>query len=192
MSDRVVRKVGRTPGDWPSEGSVSPLHTVQMGREPLLDPTGATIDRSRPPRALVLWSLIGGGAVVALIGALLGIVALTQYHAVATVEHQGPCVNSASAGLVCTERVTYVAHDGKSYSAVMKGVHPDEVHGPAAHRTLAITYTSGSESSPTTDDMPNAVPIGLLLAGIALIAWGFWVRGRNPDREERPAVATKR
>jgi hypothetical protein len=140
-------------------------------------------------RAIILLS---GGAFIALLGAILGIAALTQYHAIATVTRQGPCVVTTTAGQVCTEHVTYVAHDGTTHSAIMSGVHPDEVHGPPNHRTLAISYTSG-DSSPTTDDMPNAVPLGMLGGGIGFACWAFWLfrRARHEDARHADARALK-
>jgi hypothetical protein len=142
---------------------------------------------NRPAQLGSVWLLLGGGAFVLLIGALLGVVALTQQHAVAAVTHEGPCVNTSDAGLVCTEHVTYRAKNGRTYAAVIKGVHPDEVHGPSDHRTLAITYSGGSESDPTTDDMPNWVVFLLLGLGSLLIAWGSVRRNRNlhPRDENR-------
>jgi hypothetical protein len=135
-----------------------------------------------------IWVVWGGAAFVLLIGALLGVVALTQRHAVAAVTHEGPCVNTSDAGLVCTEHVAYRANNGHTYTAVMHGVHPDEVHGPPDHRTLAITYSSGSESDPTTDDMPNWVVFLLLGMGSLLIVWGFELRRRIRRREDRDRV----
>jgi hypothetical protein len=130
------------------------------------------------------WVVLVGGAFVLLIGALLGVVALTQHHAVASVTREGPCVNTSDAGLVCTEHVTYKANNGRTYTAVMKGVHPDEVHGPPGHRRLAVTYSSGSESAPTTDDMPNWVVFLLLGLGSLLIVWGFVLRRRALHRAD--------
>jgi hypothetical protein len=149
----------------------------------LLPPSPRPRQRPATGRA---WFVFAGGTLAALIGLVLGIVALTGYHALATVTRQGPCVNSSSAGLVCTEHVTYTARNGQSYSVTMSGVNPKEVHGPAGHRTLAITYSSGYETSPSTDDMPNAVPIVLLAGGVAMMLWGLWIR-RGVLRGQRRA-----
>jgi hypothetical protein len=145
------------------------------------DHVEAAVEQERTPEpstgSVPTWLVWGGGAFVLLIGAVLGVVALTQEHAVATVTHEGPCINTSDAGLVCTEHVIYKANNGHTYTAVMHGVHPDEVHGPSDHRTLAITYSGASD--PTTDDMPNWVVFLLLGLGSLLIVWGAVLRHRH-------------
>ena len=125
-----------------------------------------------------IWIVVLGGALVLVIGLALGIGNATSAHGTAVVFKQGPCVTTNDAGLVCDEYVEY--HDGRHVvRALMHGVHPDEVHGPPTHRTLAITYSPGDTGPPSTDDMPLWVPLGLGISGALLLLWGLFLRSRK-------------
>lgn len=122
-----------------------------------------------------IWVVLIGGAFVLLMGMTLGLGNAASTHGQAVVVKEGPCVTTGDAGRVCDEHVEY--RDGnRIVRAVMHGVHPDEVHGPPTHRTLAITFSHGDTGPPSTDDMPLWVPVGLTTFGVLLVVVGLLMR----------------
>ena len=161
--------------EWTDHTSPAP---PREGPDGEVRPSDGAVDARREPPAdvrLRMWAVIIGGVVVLLIGALLELSDATSVHGVATVLKEGPCAISGDAGRVCDERVSY-RDGGRTVVASMHGVHPDEVHGPPGHRTLAITFQHGDTDPPATDDMPLGVPIGLGAAGALLVIWGLVLR----------------
>ena len=95
------------------------------------------------------WVFIALGAGCILFGGIFFAAMHSGHNVVATVTREGPCSNG-----VCTVDVVYNTPGGQ-VPAVMYGVSSDEVYGPPSHRLLNITYDSGDEANPTTNDMPE-------------------------------------
>jgi hypothetical protein len=133
---------------------------------------------ARDARALA-WVFIALGVGCLLFGGIFFAAKHSGHNVVATVTHEGPCSNGT-----CTVDVVYAA-GGTQVAAVMYGVNSGEVHGPPSHRLLNINYDSGDETSPTTNDMPDAVWIVFGAAGLACLGLGGWfrLRRKRPKRE---------
>jgi hypothetical protein len=129
------------------------------------------------------WILIALGVGCILFGGIFFAAKHSGHNVVATVTHEGPCSNGT-----CTVDVVYNAA-GSQVAAVMYGVNSGEIYGPPSHRLLNINYDSGDETSPTTNDMPNAIWIGFLAGGLAFVGWGAWWRLRRKASPRRPTVA---
>jgi hypothetical protein len=114
--------------------------------------------------------LIACGVFFLLLGGAFFAAKHSGHNVVATVTHAGPCSNGT-----CTVDVAYDAA-GTQYTAVMYGVPSDEIYGPPAHRMLNINYDSPGDTSPTDNDMPDAVWIGFLAGGLAFAGWGAGLR----------------
>jgi hypothetical protein len=71
----------------------------------------------------------------------------------------------------------------------MQGVPTDDLYGPPAHRLLNINYDTGYETDPTTNDMPDAVWIGFLAAGLVFAGFGVWWRRWQKAYVRRLSVA---
>jgi len=118
------------------------------------------------------WIFIALGVGCILFGGVFFAAQHSGHEVVATVTHEGPCSNGT-----CTVDVVYNAA-GTQVTAVMYGVPSDEVHGPASGRSLNINYQPGSETDPTTNDMPNAIWIIFGAAGLLCVGFGGWLRLR--------------
>jgi hypothetical protein len=129
------------------------------------------------------WILIALGVGCILFGGIFFAAKHSGHNVVATVTHEGPCSNGT-----CTVDVVYAAAGGQ-VSAVMYGVISSEIHGPAGRRLLNINYQSGSETSPTTNDMPDGIWIGFGAAGLAVAGWGIWVRRSRKASPRQLTVA---
>jgi hypothetical protein len=105
------------------------------------------------------------------------------HDVVATVTHVGPCSNGT-----CTVDVVYDAAGGQ-VSAVMYGVNSGEIYGFPSRRLLNITYQSGYETSPTTNDMPDGIWIGFGAAGLAFVGWGAGRLRRKPSPRKLTGAA---
>lgn len=116
-----------------------------------------------------VWAVIALGIGLILFGGMFFAVKHSGNDVVATVIHQGPCSGA------CTVRVVYHSDIGQ-VTTVMKGVPISDIYGPPSHRLLNINYDPGDESDPTTNDMPDAVWIGFLAGGLAVLGWGIWWR----------------
>ena len=123
------------------------------------------------------WILIALGVGCILFGGIFFAAKHSGHDVVAAVTQEGPCSNGT-----CTVDVVYDAPDWQvsgmygQVSAVMYGVNSGEIYGPPGRRRLNISYQSGYETSPTTNDMPDGIWIGFGAAGLALVGWGIWVR----------------
>jgi hypothetical protein len=134
---------------------------------------------------VVAWVLIAVGVGCILFGGIFFEVKHIGHNVVATVTHEGPCSNGT-----CTVDVVYDTADGQ-VPAVMYGVNSDEVYGPPSHRLLNITYQSGDETNPTTNDMPDAIWIGFGAAGLAFTGFGaWWLRRKASPRMLTRAAAS--
>lgn len=154
---------------WTGYTSTPPTRVESSDRSDRKSPNHTDEQRAR------IWLIIVCGGFVLLIGLALGLGNATSVHGVALVIKEGPCMTTGDAGLVCDEQVEY--RDGnRTILALMHGVHPDEVHGPPTHRTLAITYSHGDTGPPSTDDMPLWVPVGLVTVGALLLMCGLLMR----------------
>jgi len=131
----------------------------------------------------VAWVLIALGVGCILFGGIFFAAKHSGHNVVATVTHEGPCSNGT-----CTVDVAYNTAGGQ-VSAVMYGVNSGEIHGPPSRRLLNITYQSGSETSPTTNDMPDGIWIGFGAAGLAFAGWGIWVRRSRKASSRKLTVA---
>jgi Protein of unknown function (DUF2510) len=129
------------------------------------------------------WVLIAFGVCCFLFGGLFFAGKHNGHNVVATVTHEGPCSNGT-----CTVDVVYDAA-GTQVTAVMYGVISSEIYGSPSRRLLNINYDPGDESDPTTNDMPNAVWIGCLAAGLAFVGWRAWWRLRRKASPRKLAVA---
>lgn len=109
---------------------------------------------------VMAWVLIALGVACMVFAGVFFAAKHSGHDVVAAVTSTGSCSNG-----VCTVHVAYHTTDGSPVSAVMFGVPSDEIYGPPSHRLLNISYDSGDENSPTTNDMPDAVWIGAWLAG---------------------------
>jgi hypothetical protein len=123
--------------------------------------------------------IIGLGIFCLLFGGLFAAVQHSGHDVAATVTHQGPCTD------VCTVHVAYRAVNGRQVTAVMLGVPVSDLYGPARHRLLNIKYQSADGADPTTNDMPSALWIGFLGAGV--IFGGLGVRARRRQKKRMPA-----
>ena len=101
---------------------------------------------------VMAWVLIALGVACLVFAGMFYAAKHSGHDVVAAVTSTGSCSNG-----VCTVHVAYHTADGSPVSAVMFGVPSDEIYGSPAHRLLNINYDSGDESSPTTNDMPDAV-----------------------------------
>src|SRR5262245_5886801 len=128
---------------------------------------------ARDARALG-WIFIALGIGCILFGGIFFAAKHSGHNVVAAVTHEGPCSNGT-----CTVDVAYNAA-GSQVTAVMYGVNSGEIYGPRSHRLLNITYDSGSETSPTTNDMPDAIWIVFGAAGLACGGFGAWHLRRKP------------
>lgn len=128
------------------------------------------------------WILLAVGISCILFGGIFFAANHSGQNVVATVTHQGPCSNGT-----CTVDVVYSA-DGRQVAAVMYGVPSGEVYGSPWPR-LNITYQPGSETDPTTNDMPDGIWIGFLAAGVVFVGWGAWLRLRRKRPQEELRVA---
>jgi hypothetical protein len=108
-----------------------------------------------------------------------GLILATRHRAILTDDAR------ATSG-TCTVDVVYNTA-GRPLSTVMYGVPSGEIHGPPWRRLLNITYQSGYETDPTTNDMPDGIWIGFGAAGLAFAGWGsgYGDRKRRP-RESSP------
>jgi Protein of unknown function (DUF2510) len=129
------------------------------------------------------WILIALGVGCILFGGIFFVAKHSGHNVVATVTHEGPCSNGT-----CTADVVYDAAGGQ-VSAVMYGVIRSEIYGPAGRRLLNITYQSGYETSPTTNDMPDGIWIGFGAAGLVFAGWGIWVRRSRKASPRKLTVA---
>jgi hypothetical protein len=121
---------------------------------------------ARETRALA-WVFIALGIGSILFGGILFAANHTGHNVMAIVTHEGPCSNGT-----CTVHVSYYAGD-RLVSAVMHGVPSGEVYGAPWPR-LNITYVTGSETDPSTNDMPDATWIGFGAFGLACGGFGAW------------------
>ena len=119
------------------------------------------------------WILIALGVGCILFGGVFFAAKHSGHNVVATVTHEGPCSN-----VTCTVNVAYNAA-GRQVTAVMYGVPSDEIYGPPSRRLLNINYQPGDETNPTTNDMPEAIWIGCLAAGLAFVGLGAWLLRRK-------------
>ena len=131
----------------------------------------------------VAWILIALGVGCILFGGVFFAAKHSGHDVVAMVTHEGPCSNGT-----CTVDVAYNTAGGQ-VSAVMYGVNSGEIHGPPSRRLLNITYQSGSETSPTTNDMPDGIWIGFGAAGLAFAGWGIWLRRSRKASSRKLTVA---
>ena len=144
--------------------------------------TNPRLDRSIP------WIVIAFGIICLILGGLFAAAKNSGHNVVATVTHQGPCSSSAD---TCTVNVVYNAN-GSQVSAVMQGVPSSDLYGPPSHRLLNINYDSGDEANPTTNDMPDAVWIGFLAGGAAILGIGIWMRlWQSAYKRERAAAPAR-
>ncbi len=118
------------------------------------------------------WVLIAVGVGCILLGGTFFAANHTGHNVMATVTHEGPCSNGT-----CTVHVSYYAGDN-AVSAVMHGVPRGEVYGFPWPR-LNITYFTGSETDPTTNDMPDAIWIVSWAVGLACVGYGVWLLRRT-------------
>jgi hypothetical protein len=125
---------------------------------------GATAARQARFRA---WVLMAVGAGCILFGEILFAVQHGGRNVVAIVTYEGPCSNGT-----CTVHVSYYAGD-RAVVAVMHGVPRGEVYGAPWPR-LDITYFTGSETDPSTNDMPDGWSIGFGAVGLACEGSGVW------------------
>ena len=128
------------------------------------------------------WVLIAVGAGCILLGGIFFAANHAGHNVVATVTHEGPCSNGT-----CTVHVTYSAGDSE-VSAVMHGVPRGEVYGAPWPR-LNITYFTGSETDPTTNDMPDAIWIVSLAVGLTCVGSGAWLRRRTGHQRKLTEAA---
>jgi uncharacterized protein DUF2510 len=136
---------------------------------------------ARHARALA-WVFIALGIGCILFGGILFAVQHTGHDVVATVTHEGPCSNGT-----CTVHVSYSVGDSE-VSAVMHGVPSGEVYGAPWPR-LNITYDSGYETDPTTNDMPDAIWIGFGAFGLACGGFGAWRLQRTGHQRKLTVAA---
>ena len=141
------------------------------------------VDEETAARLAAAWVLIALGIGCLLFGGLFAAVMNSGHNVVATVTREGPCTD------VCTVHVVYDA-DGRQVAAVMRGVPISDLYGPPSHRLLSISYQSGYETDPTTNDMPDAVWIGFLAGGLACLGSGIWLRRWQKARERELTAAT--
>jgi hypothetical protein len=145
--------------------------------------TGFTAEAGAGRHArLWAWVLIAVGAVCILLGGILLVYNHTAHDVMAIVTHEGPCSNGT-----CTVHVSYYAGD-RAVSAVMHGVPRGEVYGSPWPR-LNITYYSGSETDPTTYDLPDAIWIVSWAVGLACVGSGVWLRRRTGHQRKLTEAA---